>query len=261
MITILTPTYNRAHTLPRLFTSLLKQAPHNFEWVIIDDGSSDKTAELVNSFRERAPFPIVLKQQQNSGKHIALNRGLKYATKEWIFIVDSDDWLPTQALKKVTDTSKIYTARTDVAGFCYRKATANGEILGITPSNLPREWQTTPTTAGRKLKGDLAYIFRRSAMLKEPFPRYKEEKFVPELYVWNRISDNGGIIFFPYDCIYLCEYLPDGYTKNFKRMLKNNPKGFLLFYSSQIQRESNLINKVKMIIRSLQCLYYIKAKE
>lgn len=79
-VTVFTPSYNRAHTLPRIFEGLKKQRYRHFEWIIVDDGSSDNTRQTVDSFLAEEPFfPIVYRYQENSGKHVAINQALEIA--------------------------------------------------------------------------------------------------------------------------------------------------------------------------------------
>jgi len=85
MITVLTPTYNRSHTLPRLYESLCNQKSKNFEWVVVDDGSTDKTQALLSGFAKAAFFAIQIISQQNSGKHVAVNNGVSAAAGDWNF--------------------------------------------------------------------------------------------------------------------------------------------------------------------------------
>ena len=92
-ITIFTPTYNRAYILPRLFQSLKNQKATNFEWLIVDDGSSDDTESVVNEFIKDADFNIRYYKQNNQGKHIALNFAALNAEGEWIITIDSDDFV------------------------------------------------------------------------------------------------------------------------------------------------------------------------
>lgn len=252
MITILTPTYNRAHTLPALFESLKIQSVP-FEWIIIDDGSSDETADIVNSFKSTAIFSIIYTFQPNGGKHSALNRGNKIAKGEWIFIVDSDDTLTTDALSLVSDI--LSSPAQDVLGFAFRRMYSDGTIIGK-KIDSQTSVELTPTQASSLFSGDLAYIFRSEALRNNPFPIIENEIFVPELYIWNKISDSGKIIYFPSKAIYITEYLDDGYSKNFKRNLKRNPKGFALFYKDQFFREISLVKKLKTAIRYFQCLVY-----
>src|SRR5690606_10356273 len=105
--------------------------------------------------------------------------------------------------------------------------------------------------------GDLAYIFRRDVMASLPFPVIEGEKFVPELYIWNQIGDRGDIRFYLDKAIYRCDYLPDGYSHNFRAQLKRHPRGFFLFYSSQIAREPGWWGKAKAATRAIQCSGYI----
>lgn len=252
MITILTPTYNRAYTLERLYKSLLQQNIP-FEWLVIDDGSTDTTHELVTEFQKSAPFPIRYIHQNNSGKHVAINTGAREAKGDFIFIVDSDDMLTEDAFFYVQNSINTLTEK-DLA-ICFRRSYFDKVLIGS--KNLASEpIIMTPTEAGNYFQGDLAYIFRTSALLSHPFPIIEGEKFVPELLIWNRISDEGTIIFYPDKAIYLCEYLDDGYSKNFKNNLRRSPKGFALFYRDQFFREKSLIRKIKCTIRYIQCLYY-----
>lgn len=99
-VTILTPTYNRAYTLPRLYNSLLNQSDMRFVWVIVDDGSTDNTKALVESFKTDN-FPIMYLYKENGGKHTAVNLGVKYIDTKYTFIVDSDDFLRENAIELV----------------------------------------------------------------------------------------------------------------------------------------------------------------
>jgi hypothetical protein len=252
MITVLTPTYNRAYTLERLYQSLLLQSAP-FEWLIIDDGSTDTTKELIAAFQKDTPFLIRYIYQENSGKHVAINTGAYAAEGDFIFIVDSDDMLTDDALIYVQNA--ICTLGSKDVGICFRRAYFNGILIGT--KNISAEpIHLSPTEAGNYFQGDLAYIFRTSVLLSHPFPIIIGETFVPELLIWNAIGDEGNIIFYPDKSIYLCEYLEDGYSANFKRNLRRNPKGFALFYRDQFFRERSLSRKTKCAVRYVQCLYY-----
>ena len=171
----------------------------------------------------------------------------------FIFIVDSDDILTEDALVYVQNA--IDSLGKNDAGICFRRAYFDGTLIGTNKLSSEPIY-LSPTEAANYFQGDLAYIFRTSALLSHPFPTIKGEKFVPELLIWNAIGDEGKIIFYPDKAIYLCEYLEDGYTVNFKRNLRLNPKGFALFYRDQFFREKSSVRKIKCTIRYLQCLYY-----
>ena len=261
MITILTPTYNRVHTLERLYSSLCEQIDLEcFEWLIIDDGSSDETFTLIEKFKNQNKIPIRYIFQENRGKHVALNNGIENAKYDWIFIVDSDDTLTIDAISTIKK-DLILLESLNVVGFCYRRAYFDDSIIGKEVKTNETYLLMSPSEAGKLLVGDLAYIFKKEIMRKNLFPVIPNEKFVPELYIWNKIHNYGKIAFFITKSIYKCEYLEDGYTKNFKRNLKNNPIGFLIFYSSQIFYEKKIIGKIKCIIRSFECIYYNYLKQ
>jgi glycosyltransferase involved in cell wall biosynthesis len=99
--TVFTPTYNRAHTLHRAYDSLRAQTFRDFEWIVVDDGSTDNTPELVGEWVKTAAFPIRYFQQPNSGRHIADNLTVREARGELLVSVDSDDALVENALERV----------------------------------------------------------------------------------------------------------------------------------------------------------------
>ena len=255
-LTILTATFNRAHTLRRLYQSLQDQTDRRFEWTIIDDGSTDGTQDLLAEFKRLDSLPIRVLRQENAGKHAAINVGIRESRGEWIFIVDSDDVLTSDAVFTILHACTSSVVRT---GVCFRKGYLQGGVVGRSPQ-LHAPAFMHPTDAGRIFCGDLAYVFRREVMLRHFFPVIPGESFVPELYIWNRIGDEGDILFFPDKVIYLCEYLPDGYTANYAANLRRNPQGFLLFYATQVHRERRWLGKVKCLIRCLQCLTYLVLK-
>ncbi|AXV20063.1 glycosyltransferase family 2 protein [Aeromonas veronii] len=259
MITIMTPTYNRAYVLPRLYDSLCQQTRQDFEWLVIDDGSTDGTAELIFDYRVKSDFSINYYYKENGGKHRAINEGVVHATGDWIIIVDSDDLLTGDAVAKLYDVMNHIGS--EFVGMCFRRTTLSGHIIGISDPAWIKSIVMQPIMAGHVLKGDLAYVFRTNVMRECPFPEFPGEKFVPELYIWNKIADIGKIVFYVDQVIYLCEYLPDGYTSNFKKNLRSNPCGFGLFYRDQVIRDTRLFGKVKACVRSLQCILYCWLKK
>ncbi|MFQ2088191.1 glycosyltransferase family 2 protein [Aeromonas veronii] len=255
----MTPTYNRAYVLPRLYDSLCQQTRQDFEWLVIDDGSTDGTAELIFDYRVKSDFSINYFYKENGGKHRAINEGVVHATGDWIIIVDSDDLLTGDAVAKLYDV--MNNIGSEFVGMCFRRAKLSGHIIGISDTAWSKSMVMQPIMAGHILKGDLAYVFRTNVMRECPFPEFPGEKFVPELYIWNKIADIGKIVFYVDQVIYLCEYLPDGYTSNFKKNLRSNPCGFGLFYRDQVIRDTRLFGKVKACVRSLQCILYCWLKK
>jgi O18-antigen biosynthesis glycosyltransferase len=251
MISILTPTYNRAYTLGRLYSSLEAQSVRDFEWIIVDDGSSDETFALSNEYRAVATFPVQYIRQKNAGKHVAINTGCISAKGSYVLIVDSDDALVIRAIETIENCISTWPRE---IGYCFRRKSFTGAHLGEELDLY--SVCLTPNEAVRLFKADLAYVFSTKCIREHPFPVICGEKFVPELFEWNILADTGKVRYFPKEWIYLCEYLDDGLSKNFQRNLLQNPKGFALFYYDQIRRENNILGKVKNIIRLCQCRIY-----
>lgn len=101
MVTIFTPTYNREKELSALYKSLLTQTDTDFEWVIVDDGSTDSTEELIGNLKKENLIKIIYDKQENSGKSMAHNRGAELAKGEAFICVDSDDYLKNDAVEKI----------------------------------------------------------------------------------------------------------------------------------------------------------------
>lgn len=208
MITVLTPTYNRAHTLPRLFQTLCNQINQEFEWLIIDDGSNDDTEQLIASYLEKSSFKIIYIKKSNGGKHTALNLGFNKASFEWVFIVDSDDWLDSNTIDRLTleiqDLSYKYNS------ICILRAYEDGCIIG---DRFPDNIATYIDRINGSITGDKADVIRKSALDGFFFPEYTTENFMAEspLFLWLGSKGKTRFINFPG---YICEYLAEGLSAN-----------------------------------------------
>jgi glycosyltransferase involved in cell wall biosynthesis len=208
MITILTPTYNREKTLPRLFASLMEQTSYQFEWLIIDDGSSDNSEALIIDYQQIAPFEIRYIKKENGGKHTALNLGFKEAKKEWIFVVDSDDWLDKSCIDFIVN--KIEKQTLNVGGISFLRCYQDGEVIGE-PYKLGLN--NYLERAELKVKGDKADIFRKSHLEGFEFPEFPNENFMAEspLFLWYGAKWKTSFYNYPG---YICEYQVDGLSAN-----------------------------------------------
>ena len=128
LITVVTPTYNRSKLLLNLYQSLTKQVNYNFEWIIIDDGSTDDTRFVVKKF-DSSNFNIRYIYKKNGGKHTALNVALDNIKTKLLIIVDSDDQLTSDATEIIEKTYKKYKNIDKLCGFCFTKAYSNGKIV------------------------------------------------------------------------------------------------------------------------------------
>lgn len=129
-LTILTPTYNRANRLFSLFDSLESQSIKDFEWLVVDDGSSDNTQNLISTFAKKSSFPIRYIKKENGGKHTALNTGIRLINSELTFIVDSDDYLVPYAVEFCLKYHLLYRKKSGICGYSYLRLFPNGKVNG-----------------------------------------------------------------------------------------------------------------------------------
>lgn len=232
-ITVFTPTFNRASHLIRLYESLVNQVFTSFEWVIVDDGSDDDTAEVVARLRAENRVEIIYQAQQNSGKHIAINVGAVLATGELFFIVDSDDILPMNALSIIHHHWQALLAEGKserYAGLCGLRVYHNGSVIGGDVDYQVLDASLPDYRYRMGYRGDKAEVFRTDILRRYPFPVIDGEKFCTEALVWNRIGRAYQLRFFD-EGIYICEYLAGGLSANSFRLRKMNPRYACLYYA------------------------------
>ncbi len=229
--TVFTPTYNRGYIIENLYRSLQRQTYKNFEWVVIDDGSSDNTEELFRKWTmEENDFKITYQKTENGGKHRAINRGLKIAKGELFFIADSDDYLTDNALEISDKVEKSIPEKEkkNFAGVCGRDGFSPAEPVGTSFHGKEYLDITSLERKKHKIEGDKKEIFYTEVLRKYPFPEFEGEKFLTENIVWSRIAHDGYKLRFFNDIIYICDYLPDGLSVNASSHFVNSPKGLAL---------------------------------
>ena len=260
LITVFTPTYNRSHLLLRLYESLCRQSFKDFEWVIVDDGSRDETKRLSLSLSgQEAGFPIRYIYQKNGGKHRAINRGVKEAKGELFFIVDSDDLLPPDALQVVADRYSDIRWKKDYAGVCGLDGSFSGQVIG---SGLPVPILDESTIALRfkhGVTGDMKEVFRTDIMREYPFPEIDEEKFCPEMLVWNRITSKYKLRFFD-QIIYSVEYQDDGITSGIVKARMKSPVASMMTYAELNNYDIPFASKVKAAVNYWRFRFCSNAK-
>ena len=227
-LTICTPTYNRAYILPELYKSLQKQTCKDFEWLIIDDGSSDNTQELVQSWIESDDnFPVRYYKKANAGKCSAINYGLDYANGELFVVIDSDDFLTEDAIKKIIELEMTINNKNRFCGVAFNL----GTDINITPNNIFKGEYKDATLLDRytSLNGEKAYAFYTEVHKKYRYPLFDDEKFMTEAVVWNRIANDGYLMRFSNEIICIYKYREDGLTNAGTALFVNNPKGYGLW--------------------------------
>lgn len=188
-VSVITPTFQRAATLPRLHESLLVQAPVRLEWIVVDDGSSDGTGDLVREWQSRAPFPISYLWQENQGKHAALNRGVGIARGDFCAVMDSDDWYAPGALASMLEHWRAIPVErrsgfANIEGLC---AEPGGAVIGGRFPLTVFDSNTFEIRVVHGVEGDKIGMYRRDVMLAHPFPEDLGWHVTPAL-VWNRVA-------------------------------------------------------------------------
>lgn len=237
MLTIITPTYNRAYILPCLYESLKCQTDFDFKWLIVDDGSSDNTRDLVLSWRkERQPFEISYLYQKNGGKHRALNYGIPYVNTQYTMVVDSDDKLTGDAVSKIKTWIKTIDGDDTFAGVSGLCGFNEQKSIGGYPSKTHIYIDALNTERRVKhLTGDKAEIYRTKLLKKYPFPEIEGEKFMTESVVWNEIAYAGYRLRWFNEIIKICSYLEDGLTQHLYQNRIHNFGGYTLEVKSELR--------------------------
>ena len=247
LITIFTPTYNRADLLGRLYQSLCVQSYQDFEWVIVNDGSKDNTDDVVQSFRDEGKIKIKYIKQENGGKHRAINRGVREAKGELFFIADSDDWLPKNALQIVWDIYEPIRNNTTIAGVSGLDGFEDGRLV---TSGLPKDFvDSTPGEILYKygIVGDKKEVFRTNVLKEFPFPEIVGEKFCPEMLVWYRIATKYKIRYFNKP-IYCVEYQEKGITDRIVKVREESPITSMLAYQAKLMSDIPTLYKIQSAI-------------
>ena len=226
LVTVITPTYNRGDKLVNLFNSLKNQTCMDFEWLIVDDGSTDTTKESVESFARSAKFPVHYLHKENGGKHTALNMGISTISTELTFIVDSDDTVLSNGIEIIALYYQKYRNEPDVGVFSFLRCNIKQGIILKMPED-----EYIGSYIKERIKddrpGDMAEVFYTKALKEFPFPVFYGEKFLSEDVVWIPLGAKYKTVFVNKP-IYLFEYLDDGLTNNDKRHKFASPLGSML---------------------------------
>lgn len=224
-LTVFTPAYNRAYTLPRTYESMKQQKNTDFIWLIVDDGSSDNTAELVKQWQtEENGFEIRYIYKENGGMHTAHNTAYAHIDTELNTCVDSDDALAPDAVQIIADAWEKVKDK-GYAGLVGLDAEFDGKVIGPGfPAGL------TETTLGGYYRaggwGDKKLVLRTEVVRQyPPYPTFEGEKFVPLGSLYTMI-DQDYLLSVVDAVLCLVEYMPDGSTHNMTRQYFRNPNGF-----------------------------------
>ena len=228
-ITLFTPTYNRAYILETLYRSVQRQTFRDFEWLIVDDGSTDGTEALVESWMaEGNDFPIRYYKQKNGGKCRAINYGLDLAEGELFFIMDSDDYLTDNALERVVYWESTIADKPMFMGVVGNRGTSETESpnrpLGA-PYRDCNVFVRYPEYTKDVVDGEHAGVWYTELHRQYRYPEFEGENFLTPCVAWNRMANDGYRVRIFDEIIWVCKYLDDGLTRQGNMRFIKNPRG------------------------------------
>jgi glycosyltransferase involved in cell wall biosynthesis len=225
-LTIFTPTYNRAYCLHQVYNSMIHQNSKDFIWLIIDDGSTDSTKELVEGWQRENKIEVHYLYQENQGMHGAHNTAYQNIQTELNVCIDSDDYLVDNAVEQIINKWKTRDYSVEVAGIIGLDAYKDGSLVG---SAIPPHVVYSGLSElyfKYKVQGDKKLVLRTDLVKKYPkYPLFSNEKFVPLGVLYTMISRDYKFIC-SNEVYCIVEYLPDGSSKNIYKQYKINPRGF-----------------------------------
>lgn len=242
-LTIITPTYNRGDCLKDCWNSLKKQSCKDFQWLIVDDGSSDNTESIVASFsQEISEIIIDYVYKKNGGKHTALNESHSYIKGNYILILDSDDRLISTAVEQVLSVCDKYEKNKEVGQFIFLKGYTVEEPICY----VEHEDTIVDTLVERRISihgRDCCDVYRTDLFIAHPFPVFENERFIGEGAAFLGIELESKAVYIN-KVIYICEYREDGLTKAGRKLRIQNPLGGM--YNSKVYMNRRLPIKLRI---------------
>lgn len=252
LLTIFTPTYNRAYCLHHLYESLQRQTCQNFEWLIIDDGSNDNTRQLVEEWISDQFISIRYIYQNNQGMHGAHNTAYESITTELNTCIDSDDYMPDDAVEKIVSFWKKYGSD-QIAGFIGLDADTDGRVIG---TELPTDLRMSTLFNlyyKHGVRGDKKLVYRTSLTHRYPYPLFEGERYVGLAYKYYMLDQHYELLLLN-EVLCCVDYLPDGSTRNMMNQYLNNPRGFA-FYRKALMN----LPYTDLMFKYRQAIHYISS--
>lgn len=190
LVSILTPTHNRAALLRRVWDGLRSQTSRHFEWIVADDGSSDSTEQLVRDVANQSDFPILyIRASQHVGKARMDNEAIRRARGEFILWCDSDDYLVPLAISKLTEAwnSIPPSSRHEYVGITALCTASGGVVANPFPGATRNDVTWNDLAEIHRVTSDMLFFVRSSALRAIPFPEV--DLVIPESVVWTALGN------------------------------------------------------------------------
>ncbi|MBP9989137.1 MAG: glycosyltransferase family 2 protein [Ruminococcus sp.] len=251
-LTVFTPAFNRDYSIHLCYESLCRQTCKDFVWLVVDDGSTDNTAKLIEEWQKKDNgFEIRYVYKENGGMHTAHNTAYKNIDTELNVCIDSDDYMTDDAVEKIVNFWKENGSE-KYAGIIALDVLENGKIIG-----KELEKDRKDTTLGGYYKrggsGDKKLIYRTDVMKKYPaYPEFQGEKYVSLAYKYSK-ADKDYTLLIMNEPVCVVEYMEDGSSTNMYKQYLRNPKGFAFI------RKNDMIDNpdIKDVFRN--CVHYVSS--
>lgn len=249
LISVFTPTYNRADLIHRVYESLKAQDFRDFEWVVVDDGSNDATREVLESFRIQASFPIKIHYQKNQGKAASINRGLDLAEGELFICFDSDDWCTRDALSTIAAQWEALgtECRKSYCGISCLKALPDGTLVGEDYTRMKMFGESYVDRFNRRIKGDKWEILRTDLHRQARYDLAANERYMAPEYAWLKIGLTHKTVFLN-RALSVVEYQADGISLNNMAHRATSPVSTMRFYRLAWSVSDNLRRRLRTAI-------------
>lgn len=238
LLTIFTPTYNRANKLRQIYNSLKSQHSNEYEWLIVDDGSKDKTEQVVLDFLKFASFDIRYVKKENGGKHTAHNVAVDLAKGKYFMCLDSDDYMNEKAINGVLDTiHKCHIGEGIIAYKC-------DQMTHLLSDKFPQDIEISNSyslESQYNCRGEFVFVYPTEILRKNKFPIFDGEKFLTESILYDKIKCPMRLL--P-QVIEVCEYQTDGLSNNLNEIMKKNPAGYCLYFMQRIDMQKSIKDKI-----------------
>ena len=249
-LTVFTPSFNRAHLLPRIYESLKIQTCQDFIWLIIDDGSADDTRQVVSAFIAENKVEIQYIEQENQGMHGAHNTAYENINTPLNTCIDSDDFMPVDAVEKILDKWKSVADKEKYSGLVGLDADLDGNLIG---SQFTTDTTTLEDFYLKGGTGDKKLVYRTEVMQKYPaYPLFPGEKYVGLGYKY-LLADQDFELVTLNEILVLVDYQQGGSSNNMFRQYYNNPRGFAF-----IRKQGMVLSKSPMK-RFKDAIHYVSS--
>lgn len=255
-ITVFTPTYNRAHLLPRLYESLVNQTSQDFVWMVIDDGSVDATKRLVEQWQKAAKIDIEYHYKSNGGMHTGHNLAYQLIETELNVCIDSDDYMPLNAISEIVDFWKGLKDHEQYSGFIGLDVDVNNKVIG---SGMPKDLKEgSYLDLYKRVNGDKKFVLVTKEVRKFPrYPEYDNEKLVPLGILYIMMGENKH---FAYLNKVLCvvDYQIEGSSHSILKQYRQSPKGFAYARKIKLKYSESIKDEVRIYTHLISSSLFAK---